>query len=61
VLFEVATVGPGFAVDEEPEHLGEALRLPPQYEELRERIEEVLEPIESPRAATRGPGAGAGR
>ena len=61
VLFEIATVGPGFAVDEEPERLGEELRLPPQYEPLRERIEEVLEPIESPRAAMRGPGGAAGR
>jgi glyoxalase family protein len=53
VLFEVATLGPGFAVDEEPDRLGEELRLPPQYEPLRTRIEEVLEPLESPRAARR--------
>jgi glyoxalase family protein len=50
VLFEIATHSPGFAVDEDPEHLGEALRLPPQYERLRPRLEEVLAPIENPRA-----------
>jgi glyoxalase family protein len=57
VLFEVATLGPGFAVDEEPDRLGEELRLPPQYEPLRERIEEVLEPLEAPRAHARPEGA----
>ncbi|HZO48521.1 MAG TPA: VOC family protein [Gaiellaceae bacterium] len=51
VLFELATLGPGFAVDEDPEHLGEALILPPAFEHLRERIESVLTPIENPRAA----------
>ena len=39
VLFEIATLGPGFAVDEDPEHLGEALVLPPAFEPLRARIE----------------------
>ncbi|HYC27203.1 MAG TPA: VOC family protein, partial [Chitinophagaceae bacterium] len=38
VLFEVATAGPGFAVDEEPAHLGESLKLPPQYESHRKQI-----------------------
>jgi glyoxalase family protein len=57
VLFEVATVGPGFATDEPPERLGEELKLPPQYEPLRDRIEEVLEPLESPRALL-GPAEG---
>ena len=28
ILFEIATTSPGFAVDEDPEHLGEELRLP---------------------------------
>ena len=28
ILFEIATLSPGFAVDEDPDHLGEALRLP---------------------------------
>ena len=51
VLFEIATLSPGFAVDEDPEHLGEALRLPAQHEHLRERLERVLTPVENPRAA----------
>jgi glyoxalase family protein len=51
VLFEIATAGPGFAIDEPADRLGEELRLPPQYESLRERIEEALQPLESPRAA----------
>ncbi len=49
VLFEIATLLPGFAVDEEPEHLGEALRLPRQHEHLRAKLERVLVPIENPR------------
>ncbi|MEK6229419.1 MAG: VOC family protein [Actinomycetota bacterium] len=53
VLFEIATVGPGFATDEDPEHLGEKLVLPPRFEPLRERIEQTLTPLESPRAAAR--------
>ena len=36
VLFEIATLGPGFAIDEDPEHLGEALILPPAFEHLRD-------------------------
>ncbi|HEX8714009.1 MAG TPA: VOC family protein, partial [Solirubrobacteraceae bacterium] len=36
VLFEIATMGPGFAVDEDPAHLGEKLVLPPRFEPLRE-------------------------
>ncbi len=36
VLFELATLGPGFAIDEDPEHLGERLILPPAFEHLRE-------------------------
>lgn len=42
VLFEIATDGPGFAVDEEQAHLGETLVLPPWLEPDRERIEQVL-------------------
>ena len=49
ILFEIATLGPGFAVDEDPEHLGERLSLPPDFEHLRERIEPVLTPLPSPR------------
>jgi glyoxalase family protein len=50
VLFEIATRGPGFAADEDPEHLGERLSLPPAYEHLRERLEPVLTPLPNPRA-----------
>jgi glyoxalase family protein len=45
VLFELATEGPGFAVDEAPAHLGETLVLPPWLEPARPRIEEVLPPL----------------
>ncbi|MGH7564544.1 MAG: ring-cleaving dioxygenase [Gemmatimonadota bacterium] len=46
-LFEVATDGPGFSVDEDPVALGERLVLPPWLEARRERIEEVLPPLEA--------------
>ena len=42
VLFELATDGPGFAVDEDREHLGESLVLPPWLESSRSRIEAAL-------------------
>lgn len=42
VLFEMATEGPGYAVDEDPEHLGEKLILPPWLESKRELIEKRL-------------------
>jgi glyoxalase family protein len=45
VLFEVATAGPGFTVDEPLEHLGETLKLPRQYEKDREYIEKTLPPV----------------
>ena len=48
VLFELATDGPGFAVDESPERLGETLVLPPWLEAHREAIESRLVPIEVP-------------
>ena len=38
VLFEIATIGPGFAVDEDQAHLGERLSLPPRFEPLREQL-----------------------
>jgi glyoxalase family protein len=53
VLFEIATIGPGFAVDEPAEHLGEELALPPFLEDMREQIEPILTPIENPRTKTR--------
>jgi glyoxalase family protein len=46
VLFEIATDGPGFATDEDPEHLGERLALPPFLEPYRKEIEAGLRPIE---------------
>jgi glyoxalase family protein len=49
VLFEIATLGPGFTVDEPLEHLGEKLSLTPQYEHLREQIEPTLTPLKNPR------------
>lgn len=42
ILFEVATAGPGFAVDEAPEHLGQSLKLPRQFEAHRTQIAAVL-------------------
>jgi glyoxalase family protein len=49
VLFEIATIGPGFTVDEPLETLGERLSLPPNYEHLRERVEPLLTPLPNPR------------
>jgi glyoxalase family protein len=49
VLFEIATLGPGFAVDEEPEEIGRGLALPPNYEHLRPQLEEQLTPLPDPR------------
>ena len=51
VLFEIATLGPGFSIDEDADHLGEALILPPAFEHLRAKIEPVLTPLPDPRAA----------
>ncbi|HEX5853922.1 MAG TPA: VOC family protein [Solirubrobacteraceae bacterium] len=48
VLFELATIGPGFGVDEDPEHLGERLSLPPPFEPLREELEGTLAPLPYP-------------
>jgi glyoxalase family protein len=51
VLFEIATLGPGFTADEPLETLGERLSLPPDYEPLRDRIEKTVKPIVNPRTA----------
>jgi glyoxalase family protein len=48
VLFEIATDGPGFAVDEDPATLGEHLVLPPWLEPNRGEIEAALPPIKPP-------------
>jgi glyoxalase family protein len=54
VLFELATLGPGFAVDEPAESLGEGLALPPFLEPRRAEIERALTPLPaSPRARAR--------
>ncbi len=47
-LCEVATDGPGFAVDEDPGALGERLVLPQWYEAQRDRIEAVLPELRNP-------------
>ncbi len=48
VLFELATDGPGFAVDEAAESLGESLVLPPWLEPNRDAIEAVLPKLTAP-------------
>jgi glyoxalase family protein len=48
VLFELATDGPGFGVDENPQHLGESLVLPPWLEVQRAAIESMLPPLTYP-------------
>jgi glyoxalase family protein len=53
ILFEIATTSPGFAVDENPEHLGEELRLPAQHEHLRPQLERRLTPLMNPRTIAR--------
>jgi glyoxalase family protein len=53
VLFEIATLGPGFTADEDLETLGESLSLPPDYEHLRDRLKEVLTPLPNPRERAR--------
>lgn len=45
VLFELATIGPGFTTDEPLESLGERLSLPPDFESLRDRVEPALTPL----------------
>jgi len=49
VLFEIATIGPGFTADEPLESLGERLSLPPRFEGLRDRLEQVLTPLPATR------------
>jgi glyoxalase family protein len=50
VLFEIATLGPGFTVDEPLESLGEKLSLPPDFEHMRAEVEPNLRPVVNPRA-----------
>jgi glyoxalase family protein len=49
VLFEIATLGPGFTADEPLESLGEKLSLPPSYEQYRDQVEKALTPLPNPR------------
>jgi len=51
VLFEIATLGPGFATDEPLERLGEHLTLPPNFEHLRDQLAHVLTPLPDPRGS----------
>ncbi|WP_153732717.1 ring-cleaving dioxygenase [Sporosarcina obsidiansis] len=45
ITIELATDGPGFDTDEELEHLGESLALPPFLEKHRKEIEQRLQPL----------------
>jgi glyoxalase family protein len=54
VLFEIATLGPGFTVDEPLESLGEKLSLPPAFEHMRAEVEPNLRPVVNPRTARTG-------
>jgi glyoxalase family protein len=47
ILFEIATMGPGFTADEDESELGQRLSLPPFLEEYRQQIEAGLTPVES--------------
>ena len=49
VLFEIATLGPGFDVDEPIETLGQRLTLPPNFEHLRDKLQDILTPLPDPR------------
>ncbi len=44
-IFEIATAGPGFLIDEDKEKLGDSLKLPSQFENSRNEIESRLSPI----------------
>jgi glyoxalase family protein len=55
VLFEIATLGPGFTTDEPLEHLGERISLPPPFEHLRDQVERTLTPLPNPRVTARAP------
>lgn len=54
VLFELATMGPGFTADEPLEELGLNLSLPPDFEHLRDRLAGVLTPLPDPRGERSG-------
>jgi len=50
VLFEIATEGPGFTLDETAAELGTTLQLPARYEPMRPRLEVALPPLRLPHA-----------
>jgi glyoxalase family protein len=54
VLYEIATDGPGFTLDESPADLGTSLKLPPRYESMRARLEVSLPPLRLPHVAAMG-------
>ncbi|HEX8032936.1 MAG TPA: ring-cleaving dioxygenase [Ktedonobacterales bacterium] len=55
VLFEIATLPPGFTVDESADALGTALKLPPWLEPQRADIEQILPPVRLPGTTQRTP------
>jgi glyoxalase family protein len=57
VLFEIATDGPGFTIDEAPEELGTTLSLPPWFQVRRDQLDGILTPIAVPTTATTGASA----
>jgi glyoxalase family protein len=57
VLFEIATIGPGFGIDEDQAHLGERLSLPAPFEPMREQLERTLKPLPYPPAWRTAPAA----
>jgi catechol 2,3-dioxygenase-like lactoylglutathione lyase family enzyme len=54
VLYEIATDGPGFTLDEGPAELGTSLKLPERYESMRERLTVALPPVRLPHAEAMG-------
>jgi glyoxalase family protein len=53
ILFEIATDPPGFTIDEKPEYLGKQLKLPEWLEPVRGKLEQVLPPLNMPKAINR--------
>jgi catechol 2,3-dioxygenase-like lactoylglutathione lyase family enzyme len=54
VLYEIATDGPGFTVDESLAELGTSLKVPARFEAMRERLEVALPPLRLPQAEAMG-------
>ena len=55
VLFEVATDGPGFTVDESAPELGTSLKLPARLQAMGDRLAQALPPLVLPSALQRTP------